>query len=216
MSTNKVLVLKAVAGYLRGHPEEIVRAVKNALALRVGVPLQALRWWAAQGKGRKAPRDLEIEARPPGLYVAASFELMNTPLRASAVVYIEDVSIRRGSFRLELRLDRVELSVLDDKADTPIAALLRSGALDLSRPGNLAAYMPRRPAVLVEAKDDRIVLDLLRHPKFQAGRAKKIFDLVTPLLGVRAVAAEDEHVDVDLEPFPEGLSEALQAVQSAL
>lgn len=216
MPTNKVVLLKAISSYLGAHPEEIVRAVKNALGLRVGVPLQALRWWAAQNGSRKAPRDLVIEARPPGLYVAASFELMNTPLRASAVIYIEEVDIRRGSFRLELRLDRVELFALDDKADTPIAALLRSGALDLSRPGSLAAYMPRRPAVLADAKDDRIVLDLLRHPKLQGGRIKKIFDLVTPLFGVRAVAADDEHVDVELQAFPEGVSEAFQAVQSAL
>ncbi len=56
--------------------------------------------------------------------------------------------------------------MLDETSESPVAALLRSGALDLSKPGNLAAYMPKRPAMLVAAKDDRVTLDLMRHPKF--------------------------------------------------
>ena len=209
-------VLQAAASYLGAHPEELLRFLKNALELRVGVPLQALRWWAGQSNGKRAPKDLEIEARPPGLFVAASFELMATPLRASAVIFVDSVEIKSDALLVALRLAEVKLEVLDPGSETPIAALLRSGALDLSKPGNLAAYMPKRPAVLVDAKDDRIVLDLLRHPKLGNQRVRRVLELLSPVCAVRGIATDVEHVDLALQPFPQGLSEALSAVRDIL
>ena len=76
---------------------------------------------------------------------------MGTPLRVSGVIYIERVEFSSETFQIELRLSDLSLKVLDDRVDTPIAALIRSGAPDLSRPGNLASFMPKRPAVLIEA-----------------------------------------------------------------
>jgi hypothetical protein len=216
MSKRAKIALQAAAAYLVAHPDEALRILRNALALRVGVPLQALRWFADRSNGRRAPKDVRIEARPPGLYLAASFELMGTPLRASGVVFVESVELGVDSLRVELRLDQVELQVLSDEADTPIAALLRSGALDLSRPGNLAAFMPKRPPMLVGAEDDRIVLDLFRHPKLRGDVARRLIGVITPMLGVRSVAADGEHVDVALEAFPAGLSEAWHAVRKVL
>ena len=138
---DKKAMIGAAGGYLVSNPQEIWRAARNAAALRVGLPLDALRWLAGQAKGRKAPKDVEIAAVPPGVRVAASVDAMGTPLRASAVIYVERVSLNEEELRLELRLDEVSLKLLDESADTPIAALLKSGALDLSKPGNLAAFM---------------------------------------------------------------------------
>jgi hypothetical protein len=218
----KMQLVQAVAGYVRSHPEELVRAARNALSLRVGVPLQALRWFVSQGaptngKGSKGPRDVEIEARPPGVYLAASFELMGTPIRASGVVYIERVITAPGELKLELRLAEVSLKVLDDKVDTPVAALLKSGALDLSKPGNLAAYMPKRPPILVEARDDRIVVDLMRHPKLlNDPKVRKLLELLTPLVIVSNVSTDSEHVDLSFRAFPEGLSDAVQRIYASI
>src|SRR5215510_4866201 len=47
-------------------------------------------------------------------------------------------------------------------------ASVRVDQIDLSETGNLAKFMPKRPAVLVEAHDDIIVLDLMQNPKFSA------------------------------------------------
>ncbi len=55
------------------------------------VPLDALRWLASQIKGKKAPKDLQIEAVPPGVRIGATLSLMGTVVRASAILYIRDV-----------------------------------------------------------------------------------------------------------------------------
>src|SRR4051812_5391408 len=81
----------AVGTYLKDHPEELWRLLRNALAMRFGVPLAALRWLAVKSAGKKAPKDVQIESVPPGVRVAASLDLMGTPVRASAVVYVERV-----------------------------------------------------------------------------------------------------------------------------
>jgi hypothetical protein len=210
-------VLEAGSKYLRDHPEELLRALRNLLALRFGVPLDALRFFAGRAKGKKAPKDLLLEAVPPGLRVGATIDLMGTPVRAGADIFIERVSITPEELRFEIRLDKVSLKVADDAPESPIAALLRSGALDLSKPGNLAAYMPKRPALLVDAKDDRVVIDLMRHPKIAKNpRAIRTVALLAPLLTVAGIESDSEHLDVALRVFPEGLREAVGGIRRML
>jgi hypothetical protein len=207
----------AVGSYLKDHPEELWRVLRNSLALRFGVPLAALRWLAVKGAGKKAPKDVQIEAVPPGVRLAASLDLMGTPVRASAVVYIERVRANASELRLEMRLAQVSLTVTDDTSTTPIAALLKSGALDLSKPGNLAAYMPKRPPILVDAKDDRIVIDLMKHPKFANNEsAQRLARLLAPLVTVSGIESESEHLDVALRPFPDGVADVIARVRGLL
>ncbi|MDQ2644638.1 MAG: hypothetical protein M3020_12530, partial [Myxococcota bacterium] len=124
-------IAEAVVAYLRAHPDELVRAVKNAVALRVGVPMAALRWAIDRKRGSpKAPKDVEISAVPPGVRVAGSFEVMGTPLRGSAEIYAEDVRLTGDELRLVVRLKNLSLKVTADHVESPLAALLKSGALD--------------------------------------------------------------------------------------
>jgi hypothetical protein len=210
-------VLEAGSKYLRDHPEELLRALRNLLALRFGVPLDALRFFAGRAGGKKGPKDLVLEAVPPGLRVGATVDLMGTPVRADATVFIERVSITPDELRFEIRLANVSLKVPDDAPATPLAALLRSGALDLSKPGNLAAYMPKRPALLVDAKDDRVVIDLMRHPKFAKNpRAIRAVALLAPLLTVAGIESDSEHLDVTLRAFPDGIREAVGGIRKII
>lgn len=213
---NAKTVLGAVGGYLKDNPEELLRVAKNAIGLRFGLPIAALTWLVRQTNGKQAPRDVEIEAVPPGIRVAASLELMKTPLRASATLYFSRVQLDQEQLRVELRLRDVSLKVLDDSVQTPVAALLRSGALDLSKPGNLAAYMPKRPPFLIEAADDRVVLDLMKHKKLSQEKAKRIVQLITPLLVVKSIETDDAHLDVAFSAFPQGVSEALNGIRRLL
>ena len=207
-------VVEALVAYLRQHPEELLRVLRNSLALRFGVPLAALRFIARQFGGKKAPKDLEISAVPPGVRVAATIDLMGTTVRASAIVYVERLLFDAETLRIELKLSEVSLKVLDLTQETPIAALLKSGALDLSKPGNLAAYMPRRPPMLVEAKDDRVVLDLMKHPKIgRDERLRRLLGVIMPLVTVRAVETEPEHLDVAFSAFPDGLGEVVSGIR---
>jgi hypothetical protein len=212
---DKRALLTAAGRYLKAHPDEILRAARNAVVLRFGLPLDAFRWLATQAQGARAPKDVQIDAAPPGVRIAATVELMGTAVRACAVVFVERVVAGETEFLVELRLAEVTLQLADESAETPIAALLKSGALDLSRPGNLAAYMPKRPAMLVDAKDDRIVLDLLKHPKFaKNGTARRLLGLVQPLVRVEAVRTDPaEHLDVSLRAFPSGFGNAVQELR---
>jgi hypothetical protein len=209
-------VLEAIFSYLKDHPEELLRALRNALALRFGLPIDALRWLAGRARGKRAPRQVEIATVPPGVRVGASFDLMNTPLRASADIFIERVEIDAERLLFEIRLANVKLKVEDETSESPLAALLRSGALDLSRPGNLVHYMPKRPPLLVEARDDRIVIDLFRHKKFaENSKLRRWISRVVPLVTVTAIESDEGHLDVALAAFPRGLGNALEDVRRA-
>jgi hypothetical protein len=210
-------IAEAVVTYLRAHPEELLRVLRNAVALRVGIPMAALRWALGRSRGPRAPKDFEISAVPPGVRVAGSFDVMGTPLRGSADVYVEAVRASGDELRVDIRLMNLKLKVLDDKVESPLAALLRSGALDLSKPGNLLAFMPKRPAMLVEARDNRLTLELFRHPKLASDlRLRKLISLLGPIVTVRGIEAEDDHLDVALRAFPDGVGAAVDGVRRAL
>jgi hypothetical protein len=201
-------VLTAVGKYLAEHPDELVRIAKNALALRVGVPLAALRWVAARGKGRRLPSDVVVEAVPPGIRLAATLEVMGTRLRASSVIFVEQLRLSARELRVELRFSEVQLDLLGESR-SPLAALLQSGALDLSKLGNLMKFMPKRPEYIIEAKDDRIVLDLKRHPALSTARADLLLRLITPIVTISAVGTEGEHLDLELSMFEDGVRAAV-------
>src|SRR5512143_1814687 len=153
--------LSAATNYIRRNPDEIVRATLNAGRLRFGVPIAALRWLAGQAKGKKAPKDIELGAVPPALRLTATVDAMGTQLRAGANVHIDEIEITPETIRIGMRVAEVKLKVLDD-SETPVATLVKSGALDLSKPGNLVKFIPKRPAAIVDAHDDRIVVDLMK------------------------------------------------------
>lgn len=201
--------------YLVSHPEELLRVAKNALALRFGLPLDALRWLATQFTGKKGPKDLQIEAVPPGIRFGATLDLMGTVVRASAILYVEDVRANAEELRFELRLADVSLKLLQDSF-SPVATLIKSGALDLSKPGNLVAYMPKRPAFLVDAKDDRIVLDLMKHPAIGQKKLQRWVGMITPLVSIGAIRTDWEHLDVTFRPLQDGVSSAVASIRKHL
>jgi hypothetical protein len=214
---NPKLVLRTAGTYLKEHPEEILRALRGAVGLRFGVPIDALRYLAREfGGGKKAPKDVVIESAPPGIRLAATVDAMGTTLRASLVLFVEELDVNASEIRVGLRIADLALSVLGD-ASSPLAGLIKSGALDLSKPGNLVAFMPKRPAALVDAKDDRIVLDLMKVPAIgENGRTKRVLNILTPVLGVRAIRTKDDHLDVHFKADLSGVPAAFAAARSPM
>ncbi len=201
-------IVEAATQYLRRNPQEIARAFRSALGLRVGIPMPALRWFAEQATKSGKVSDVELESVPPGARVAATVDLMKTAVRASGVLFIERIRITNEEIRIELRVEQLALKLIDSEAVTPVAALIKSGALDLSKPGTLARNLSLPPFVL-DARDNKFVLDLMRIPKVRDNEnARKIIDVVTSLIGVYGVETETEHVDVHLRAFPSGLFHA--------
>jgi hypothetical protein len=211
------ILLRHATDYLKQHPEEILRALRGALGLRFGVPMDAIRYFAREfGGSPKAPKDVVIEAAPPGIRFAATVDAMGTALRALAVVYIEELSVGVEQIRIGIRIEGLTLTVLGD-ASSPIAGLIKSGALDLSKPGNLVAFMPKRPAALIDAKDDRLVVDLMKIPAIaQNPRVRQALSVVTPVLAVAALKTKDDHLDLHLKADLSGVPLAIAAARGGV
>lgn len=208
-------LLRAAASYVRNNPAEIVTAARNAAALRFGVPVAGLRWLAARAGKGKGPKEVAIDAVPPGLRVAATMDLMKTPIRASATIRVDEVRISDAELRFAVRIRDVKMDVMAE-SDSPIAALLKSGALDLSRPGDLAKFMPKRPPALVDADGDRVVLDLMKVPQLADNqKLRRALAMITPVLGIRAIETDGHHVYVALRAEPGRLPEAIAAARRA-
>src|ERR1700722_10439847 len=206
-------LLSAAVGYVRKNPDEVVKAAVNAATLRFGIPIAGLRFLAAQATGRKAPKDIEIGASPPALRLAATVDAMGTAVRASAAIRIDEISITEDSIRVGIRLADVKLALVGE-SDAPIATLIKSGALDLSKPGNLVRHIPKRPAMIVEAGGDRVVLDLFKIPKIaQNPRVRKLLGVVSPVLGIRAIETDRDHLYVAFKASPAGLSRSIEAIR---
>ena len=209
-------MIQAAVGYVRKNPDEVVRAAVNATGLRFGVPIATLRWFAAQITGAKAPKDVEITSAPPALRFSAVVDAMGTPVRASAAIKIDEITISEDTLRIGVRLREVKLAHAGAADDSPVATLIQSGALDLSKPGNLVKFIPKRPAAIVEAEGDRIVLDLMKVPKLARDpRVRKVLSIISPVLGIRAIETDRDHLYVKLRATPAGLPEAIGKLRTA-
>jgi hypothetical protein len=212
---NPKVLLSAAAGYLRARPDELFRVVKSAAGLRVGIPLDALRYLVRElVTGKKAPTDVVIEAVPPGLRAAASFRVMGSALRGRVTLYIEGIDVEPGKALVTARIANLDLEVLEG-GDSPVAGLIKSGALDLSKPGNLMAFLPNRPPMIVDAKDDRVVIDLLKIPNVATNpKVQKALSVVTPVLTVASIRTREDHLDIQLRASPGRLTESIAAARN--
>ncbi len=190
--------------------------MRSAVGLRVGVPVEAFVWLASELLGDGSARDLKIEAAEPGLTLAASFELMESRVRAGATIFIDKLEINGDTMRIELRLEQVSMVPLDDTR-TSISALLHANALDLSRPGDLIAYLPDMPKMIVGANGNRIVLDLMKIPRISGDpKIRHAVGILSSLVTVHRIETHDRHLDVNFRPLPAGLGAAADAMNRHL
>lgn len=207
-------LLEAATAYLRSHPEELLRILRNAIGLRFGVPIAALRYMAGQGGG--GPQDVEIEPDPPGVRVGATVELMGTTVRALTTIFVDGIRASSEELRVEIRLEGTTLTVLGD-AESPVAALIKSGALDLTKAGNLAAHLPKLNQLLGDSTGNRLVIDLMKHPTLGQNRVvRRAVGLVSSFITVGGVESDEGHLDVVLRAFPRGVGGAVRAVRDHL
>ncbi len=208
-------LISAAVDYVRKNPDELLKAAVNAAGLRVGIPIAGLRWMTSRATlPRKAPRDIDIGSAPPAVRVGLSIDAMGTPVRASAAIRVDEIDLSPDSLRIGMRLSDVKLSLLAN-SDAPVATLIKSGALDLSKPGNLVKFLPKRPAIIVEADDDRIVIDLMKVPALaRNSRLRMILAVLTPVMNIKAVETDRDHLYVALRASPRGLPRAIAALRS--
>jgi hypothetical protein len=207
--------LQSAGRFMVKNPLSALTMARHALSLRVAVPLDALRWFIANTPpGKQAPTDVTIMAKPPAIGIGATIDLMGTRVRASASIFVDELRVGTDELRVSLRLTEVQMKVLGE-SNTPVAALLKSGALDLSKPGKLVNFMPKKPDVLVDAHDDTIVLDLLKNPKIAANdKVRRILSTLTPVVNVSALKTDGDFLILALRATPLGIPRAFNAARA--
>jgi len=209
--------LRSAGRFMVRNPTTMLSMARHALGMRIAVPLDALRWFIANTPpSKKAPQDVTITPRPPAIGLGATIDLMGTTVRAGAAIRVDQIEVSDTQFKVTLRLNDVTMKVLGESF-TPVAGLIKSGALDLSKPGNLVKFLPKRPPAIVEADEDRIVLDLMMVPAVASNEMlRRALAIVTPVVNVRAVETDRDHLYVALRASPRGLPRAFAALRSAL
>ena len=206
---------ESASRYLRGHPEEVARILRSSFGLRFGVPLAAFRWLVEKLVDDVNGLDPEISACPPGLRIGMTIEKMETRIRFQAVIYVARVDVSSTQIRLELRFEEVELKILSEKK-TVVAALVNSGALNISQLGALISELPGMPPVIVEAAENRIVFDLLKSQQLDNRVVRHLVGLWSSLITVDGVETETDHLDVVFRALPKGRSAAMDSVRQHL
>jgi hypothetical protein len=161
-----------------------------------------VRWALAQiPQGKNAPESVTLRAVPPGLRLDATVSFMGNRLETSAILEVEGVRLGADSLGLVLRVRNLSAKALTP--NTPIAQVLASGALDLTKPANMLNFIGKRPPIIVEAKGDRFELDLLQVPKLRDNRAlRRVLATAAPVVGVTAVRTEGRLAAPGLEADP--------------
>src|SRR6478672_1633622 len=197
--------LRSAGRFMVKNPTTMLSMARHALGMRVAVPLDALRWFIANTPpSKKAPQDVTITPRPPAIGIGATVDLMGTTVRAGASIRIDRIEVGEQSFKVTLKISDVTMKVLGESF-TPVAGLIKSGALDLSKPGNLANFMPKKPDVLVSAKDDLIVLDLMKNPKIrQNDRVRRVLETLTPVVNVSGLSTDGDLLLIQVRATPLG------------
>jgi hypothetical protein len=206
--------LRSAGRFMVKNPMTMLSMARHALGMRIAVPLDSLRWFIANTPpSKKAPQDVTITPRPPAIGIGATIDLMGTTVRAGASIRVDQIEVGENKFRIALKLSDVTMKVLGESF-TPVAGLIKSGALDLSKPGNLAKFMPKRSPVLVEAHDDVLVLDLMQDPKFATNdRVRGVLGTLTPVVQVSALSTEGDFLILQLRASPFGIPRALSAAR---
>jgi len=199
--------------YVRRNPLAIVTVAREAARLRLVVPLDVVRWGLSRIRSKKLS-DFSVSAQPPGLGLGLTVNVMGSRVRVGGVVRIDEITLGPGILRVALRLRGLTVDPLEGAAGGPIQALLASGAIDLSRPGNLMSFLPTRPEVIAEADGDRFVLDLMRLRSLADNtRLQRILALVTPVVSIRDLESGGDDLFIGLRVRLTGVAIAIASLR---
>lgn len=215
MSISIPNVVKSAGRYVTRHPKVLGEIARYALQRRLAIPLDTLRWFAEQQSGGKGPRDVVVSAQSPALGIGATADAMGTQVRVDANIHIDHLHAAPGELTVTLRVKDLKASVLNN-LDGNLAKLLKSGVLNLSKPASLLSMLgKKKPAAIVDAKDDLFVVDLMqvkaiaRNPTVQ-----KVIAALSPVLQVADVRTEGDHLVIGLKARPSGIRESFAAFRS--
>jgi len=197
-------------GYLRQNPLFLWHAARNAARLRLSMPLDLLRWGIDRRPRGKGPERIEVSGEGAALGVGLTVDLYGTKIDVSAKIAIEAIENLDEELKVALRVS--DLAVLAPPG-SPAAMMVQS--LDLSRPANLIQMMPQKHAGLIDGRDDRLVLDLMKLPALAKNRAIRRVLGALSFIRVREIRTDGDLLLVGLAVDPLHLPAAFQRVRRA-
>jgi len=204
-------MLKSAGKYTASHPRVLGDILRHAIGGRLAIPLDALRW-ATTLVPEKQAKDLTVLAQPPAVGVGATLNLMGTELRVDGALTFETIEASNETVKISFRVGDLRASVLNNLQGN-LAKLLASGVINLKKPASLLNFVPKKPPALVEAKDDRFVIDLIKIPNLaQNPRFQKALAAVTPVLQIAQIRTEDDLLVIGLSVSPSRIIEAVKAL----
>lgn len=210
-----ISALTSAGRYVRDNPASMITMARHAMGLNVAVPLDAIRWVAANLlTGDAAPKQMAIEAIAPAISIKSMVSVYGTDMRSGVTIEVEDLRCESDQFLVVLRVTDLQLEVVG-KPDHPLAKMVASGALDLSKPAGLLGFVPKKPPFVVSAKGDRFELDLMRIPAVAENMPLRMaLEAITPVINLRAVETRGDMLLFGLEATPTGLPQTLKMLRS--
>lgn len=191
--------------YLASNPTYLLRSAVNAARMRLGIPLDGVKWLLGKAARGKLPPDLRLEAVPPGLRISATANVMGAAMFASALLTVEQVVLGVDSLRVSLRVRELTIK---PPPESPIASMLMM--MDLTKPGDLLGFMPMKPPMIISAHGDLFVLDLVKLPKLAKNPlARRIIAAMSEVLSVKELATEGDLLVLGLGTSPLGFMAAI-------
>lgn len=214
MSISIPHVVKSAGRYVSRHPKVLGEIARYALQRRLAIPLDTLRWLVEQQSGASGPRDTVISAHSPALGLGTTVDAMGTQVRVDANIHIDHLHAAPGELTVTLRVKDLRASVLNN-LDGNLAKLLKSGVLNLAKPASLLSMLgKKKPAAIVDAKDDLFVLDLMQIKAIAKNpTVQKVIAALSPVLSVADVRTEGDHLVIGLKARPSGFRESIAALR---
>ncbi|MBW2376476.1 MAG: hypothetical protein JRF55_10890 [Deltaproteobacteria bacterium] len=198
----------------RLNPGQALRLLLQGLGGRISIPLSVIRGRLAEMSEKVA---LEIEPASPGLRIRGEAHALGAPIAFAARIDADGVHIEGERRTVTIRLSEVELSTSDD-APGPLADAIRNGMIDIDNPATLIGNMITLPDMIVAAKGQEVVLDLMRVPAIQRDEMlRAAIAAATSYLCVKGIRISDDAVELELGLLPGGPKEAaLSTARAAL
>jgi hypothetical protein len=160
---------------------------------------------------------LEIEPVSPGVRIQGEAHALGAPIGFAARIDADGVHVEGEQRTIRIWLSEVELSTSED-APGPLADAVRNGMIDTDNPATLIGNMLSLPEMIVEAKGQHVVVDLMRVPAIQRDdMLSAAIAAATSYLCVTAIHISDDAIELELGLFPGGVKEAaLSTARAAL
>ena len=153
--------------------------------------LDAVRWLAGRLLSGGDVNNIEITPQAPGLRLKGDSVFMGNPMRAAATITVRSVTVAPGTLTTTIKISDLTMDALTEPS--PLAQLLTSGVLNLSKPGSLLKFMGKKPEVIVDATDDEFVLDLMKVPDVRDNpRIQQALKAFTPVFHLKEIFTEED------------------------